>query len=436
MRRVAILGAGGKDFHVFLTLYRDAPDAEVVFFTATQIPGIEKRIFPASLAGPRYPNGIPIYPESELPTLLERHHIDEVVFAYSDVSYEYVEQRRRLVESNGAKFVLPDPKAVMLEASKPVVAVCAVRTGTGKSPTSRLVVSTLRAYGKRVIVIRHPMPYGHLEDQRVQRFEKLEDMEKANCTIEEMEEYEPHIRNGAVVMAGVDYKEILKEAEKEADVVVWDGGNNDTPFIKPTVHITLLDPLRAGHELTYYPGRENFLLADVLIVSKVDMATQQQLETVEKNIKEHNPKARVLYGVLEVEVENEDAVKGKRVLVVEDGPTTTHGEMGFGAGVVAAERCGAAELINPRPFAVGSLAQTLARYPDVTKCLPALGYGKEMIEDLRRTIERAQPELVVVATPVDLRRVLKLQIPSVRVTYKMRIVKGSLEKVLEPVLPS
>ncbi|RKY19696.1 MAG: GTPase [Planctomycetota bacterium] len=434
MRRVAILGAGGKDFHVFLTLYRDAPDAVVVFFTATQIPGIEKRVFPASLAGPRYPNGIPIYAESELATLIRRHRIDEVVFAYSDVSYEYVEERRRLAESNGAKFVLPDPKAVMLEASKPVVAVCAVRTGAGKSPTSRLVVSSLRAHGKRVIVLRHPMPYGHLEKQRVQRFEKLEDMEKADCTIEEMEEYEPHIRDGAVVMAGVDYKAILEEAEKEADVVVWDGGNNDTPFIKPTVHITLVDPLRAGHELTYYPGRENFLLADVLLVSKVDMATKQQLETVKKNIREHNPDASVLYGVLEVEVEDEKAVKGKRVLVVEDGPTTTHGEMGYGAGVVAAERCGAAELINPRSFAVGSLAQTLAHYPHITRCLPALGYGKEMIEDLRRTIERAQPELVVVATPIDLRRVLKLQIPSVRVTYRMRIVEGSLEKVLEPVL--
>lgn len=433
MRKCIILGAGGKDFHVFMTLYRDDPEVEVVCFTATQIPGIDRRVFPAAMAGPRYPDGIPIFPERDLVKLIERFGAEEVVFAYSDVSYDYVEQRRGLVEKAGARLTLPDPNAVMLEGEKPVVAVCAVRTGAGKSPASRRVVSVLRSHGLHTIVVRHPMPYGDLEDQRVQRFETIDDMTRGHCTIEEMEEYEPHINNGAVVMAGVDYAAVLREAEAEADVVIWDGGNNDTPFFRPRLHLVVVDPLRAGHELSYYPGRENFEMADLIIVTKVDMANEEQLTTVRKNIAEHNPDAAVIEAILEVSVDGGgEIVAGKRVLVVEDGPTTTHGEMGYGAGVVAARRYGAAELIDPRPFAVGSIAEAFRKYPHMGAMLPALGYSDEQMTELRRTIRRASPELVVVATPVDLRRVLKIDVPMACVRYELREVEGSLEDALAP----
>ncbi len=433
MRKCIILGAGGKDFHVFMTLYRDDPEVEVVCFTATQIPGIDRRVFPAAMAGPRYPDGIPIFPERDLVKLIERFGAEEVVFAYSDVSYDYVEQRRGLVEKAGARLTLPDPNAVMLESEKPVVAVCAVRTGAGKSPASRRVVSVLRSHGLHTIVVRHPMPYGDLEDQRVQRFETIDDMTRGRCTIEEMEEYEPHINNGAVVMAGVDYAAVLREAEAEADVVIWDGGNNDTPFFRPRLHLVVVDPLRAGHELSYYPGRENFEMADLIIVTKVDMANEEQLTTVRKNIAGHNPDAAVIEAILEVSVDGGgEIVAGKRVLVVEDGPTTTHGEMGYGAGVVAARRHGAAELIDPRPFAVGSIAEAFRKYPHMGAMLPALGYSDEQMTELRRTIRRASPELVVVATPVDLRRVLKIDVPMACVRYELREVEGSLEDALAP----
>jgi predicted GTPase len=434
MRKVIILGAGGRDFHTFNMVYRDNADVEVVCFTATQIPGIDKRVYPSSIAGKRYPNGIPIYPESELVQLLKKFKPNEVVLAYSDISYEYIEERRKIVESFNAKFVLPDLKKTMLISSHPVIAVCAVRTGAGKSPTSRYIVNLLREAGTSVVVIRHPMPYGDLERERVQRFATIEDMEKANCTIEEMEEYEPHIRRGAVVYAGVDYANVLDAAEKEAEVILWDGGNNDTPFIKPLVHITIVDPLRAGNELTHYPGRENFKMANVLLISKVDMATKEQLETVKRNIKEHNPKATVIEGVLEVTCENEKALKDKRVLVVEDGPTTTHGDMGFGAGYVVAQRAGA-KMIDPRPFAVGSIAEAFKKYKQIKTILPALGYSKKQVEELGETIKRANPDYVVVATPIDLRRVLKMEFPSVRVSYELRETsKTTLKDVLSPLL--
>ena len=434
MRKVIIMGAGGKDFHTFNTVYRNAKDARVVCFTATQIPGIDKRVFPASIAGRNYPNGIPIHPESELPELIRKFGVDEVVFAYSDVSYEYVEERKKLVESCGARFVIHPPEKTMLVSSEPVVAVCAVRTGAGKSPASRRVVSELREAGVSVVVVRHPMPYGDLEKERVQRFATIKDMEDANCTIEEMEEYEPHIRHGAVVFAGVDYEQVLRAAEDEADVIVWDGGNNDTPFFKPLLHITLVDPLRAGNEVSHYPGFENLKMADVLVISKVDMATEEQLETVRKNIAEHNPEAGVIEAVLEVSCEDEERLRGKRVLVVEDGPTTTHGDMGYGAGYVVAERAGA-EMIDVRPFAVGSIAEAFKKYPHIKSILPALGYSKEQVEELRETIKRASPELVVVATPIDLRRVLHTDFPSVRVTYELKEVSEfTLKIALIPLL--
>lgn len=434
MRRVIIMGAGGRDFHTFNTIYRNSKDARVICFTATQIPGIEKRLFPSSIAGRNYPDGIPIYSEDKLSELIRRFRIDEVVFAYSDVSYEYVDERRRLVEGCGSRFVIYPPSKTMLLSKEPVIAVCAVRTGAGKSPASRRVVSILREAGVSVVVVRHPMPYGDLEKERVQRFATLEDMEEANCTIEEMEEYEPHIRRGAVVFAGVDYEQVLRAAEDEADVIVWDGGNNDTPFFKPLIHITLIDPLRAGNEVSHYPGFENLKMADVLIISKVDMATAEQLETVSKNIAEHNPKATVIEAVLEVGCEDEKRLRSKRVLVVEDGPTMTHGGMGYGAGYVVAKRAGA-EMIDARPFAVGSIADAFRKYPHIKTVLPALGYSEEQIEELRETIKRASPELVIVATPIDLRRVLKMDFPSVRVTYELREVsETTLDDALLPLL--
>lgn len=418
-RKVVIMGAAGKDFHVFNTCYRGDKNFEVVAFTAAQIPNIDNRVYPAVLAGELYPQGIEILPEKELVNIIIKHGVNDVVFAYSDVSYDYIDQRRRIVEAAGARFMLSDPQRTMLKSSKTVVAVCAVRTGAGKSPTTRRVVSILREKGKRVVVVRHPMPYGDLARQEVQRFETLDDLVRHNCTIEEMEEYEPHLTRGVTVFAGVDYEKILREAEKTADVVVWDGGNNDTPFFRPDVYITVADPLRAGHELTHYPGRLNFENADAIVISKVDTARPEDVEKVLMNVRQYNKKAVVVRARCPISVSNPDIIKGMRVLCIEDGPTVTHGDMKLGAGVLAARAHGAAEIVDPRPFAVRSIAETFKSYPEIGQLLPAMGYGKEQIEDLQETINRCDCDVVVVATPVDLTRLLKIQKPTVRVSYEI-----------------
>jgi predicted GTPase len=419
VQRVLILGAAGKDFHVFNTLYRGRQDVRVVAFTATQIPGIDGRHYPAALAGPGYPEGIPIEPESRLEQLIRAHGVTDVIFAYSDVSYDYVDERRRRAEAAGARFATPDPRALMLPARVPVVAVGAVRTGCGKSQTSRRVLGILRDLGKRVVAVRHPMPYGDLERQRVQRFASLEDLRAHDCTIEEMEEYEPHLRNQAVVYAGVDYQAILAAAEPEADVLVWDGGNNDTPFFAPTVHITLVDPHRPGHETAYYPGRENLELAHVILFNKMDSAEPEKVRQVEAAVRRHNPTATLVYARSPISVDRPELVRGKRVLVVEDGPTLTHGGMKFGAGVLAAQRLEAAALVDPRPWLQGSIAETFRQYPDIGTLLPAMGYGEAQVRDLEATLQRVECDTIVVATPIDLSRIVKMNKPSVRVTYDL-----------------
>jgi len=413
------MGAAGKDFHVFNTCYRHRDDVKVVAFTATQIPNIDDRRYPSSLAGPFYPEGIPIHPEEELAELIAELAVDDVVFAYSDVSYAYVDERRVRAEVAGARFHVFDVDATMIPSAKPVIAICAVRTGSGKSQTSRRVVSILREKGHQVIAVRHPMPYGDLVEQTVQRFATIEDMERHDCTIEEMEEYEPHIRNGAVIYAGVDYGAILAEAEKEADVIVWDGGNNDTPFYKPDLWITIADPHRPGHELTYFPGRVNFERADLILINKVDTATAEGIATVENNAREHNPGAVVVRAASPVTVDEPEAIRGKRVLVVEDGPTLTHGEMKYGAGVVAARKWGAAEIVDPRPWVVDSIAATYAKYPDIGTLLPAMGYGREQMDDLQATINAVDCDLVLIATPIDLARIIDIRKPALRVRYEL-----------------
>jgi len=418
-RKVLIMGAAGKDFHVFNTCYRTRDDVRVVAFTATQIPHIADRGYPASLAGPLYPDGIPIRPEEELVDLIRTHGVDEVVFAYSDVSDAYVDERRRRVEAAGARFATFDVDATMIPSSKPVIAVCAVRTGCGKSQTARRVVSLLREEGLRTIVIRHPMPYGDLARQAVQRFASLEDLERHECTIEEMEEYEPHIRNNAVVYAGADYAAILAEAEKEADVILWDGGNNDTPFYKPDLWITVADPHRPGHELSYFPGHVNFARADLILLNKVGTADPAGVAEVERNAKQVNPDATIVRANSPVTVDDPAAITGKRVLVIEDGPTLTHGGMKYGAGIVAARRWGAAAIVDPRPWAVGEIAETFKAYPDVGTLLPAMGYGHAQVQDLETTINAADCDLVLVATPIDLTRIIHIDKPSLRVRYEL-----------------
>ncbi|MHC4547366.1 MAG: cyclic 2,3-diphosphoglycerate synthase [Planctomycetota bacterium] len=416
-RRVVILGAGGRDFHVFNTCYREDAAHEVVAFTATQIPDIADRIYPPVLAGPRYPKGIPILPEDELEDLIRDRGVDEVVFAYSDVSYDHVEAVGRRVEAAGASFATFDPDRTMLAGALPCVAVCAVRTGCGKSGLSRHVVSVLRELGKRPAVLRHPMPYGNLRRQVVQRFATLDDLARHDCTIEEMEEYEPHIAAGNVVFAGADYAKVLAAAEAEADLVVWDGGNNDTPFVRPNLHITLLDPLRPGDEVAYFPGRINLERADVLVIGKTDEATPEALEILLANAAAHNPGAQVLRARSPISISDAEAVRGKRALVIEDGPTITHGGMGYGAGFVAARRAGAAEIVDPRPYATGDLAAAFEAYPHLEAVLPALGYGPSQIADLEATLERADCDVVVIGTPVDLSRIVRIPKPFVRVTY-------------------
>jgi len=434
-RNVLILGAAGRDFHVFNTCYRGRTDrVRVVAFTAAQIPHIEDRRYPAVLAGPGYPDGIPICPEDQLERLVKEQHVDECVFAYSDVSREYLQAMQRRVEAAGARFATFDVDATMIRSNRPVIAVCAVRTGCGKSQTSRWIVSLLREQGLRTIVIRHPMPYGDLAAQAVQRFASVEDMTRHHCTIEEMEEYEHHVRNGAVVYAGVDYGAILERAEKEADVILWDGGNNDTPFYRPDLWITVADPHRPGHELSYWPGWVNFERADLVVINKVDTARPEDVATVERHARERNPRARVVRAASPLAAADIAAVQGRRVLAVEDGPTLTHGEMRLGAATVAARQWGAAELVDPRPWLVGELKDTFAKYPGIGPLLPAMGYGDQQVRDLEATIAGVPCDLVLVGTPIDIGRIVKVRQPMLRVTYSLEERSGVLrEAVLQAV---
>lgn len=417
--RVLILGAAGRDFHNFNVVFRRDPQYEVIAFTAAQIPNIEGRRYPPELAGELYPEGLPIYPEEELERLIEQYEIDQVVFSYSDVSHEHVMHVASRALARGADFRLLGARATMLRANKPVISVCAVRTGCGKSPTSRHIARLLREMDYRVVVVRHPMPYGDLARQIVQRFETLEDLQRFHCTIEEMEEYEPHLRNGVIVYAGVDYEEILRRAEAEADILLWDGGNNDLPFFVPDLEIVLLDPHRPGHERGYFPGEVNFLRADVLIISKVDTARPEDVEAVRRNIRTFNPEARVIEANLSIRVDAPEVIRDRRVLVIEDGPTLTHGEMSYGAGVLTARRFGAREILDPRPYAVGSLREAFAAYPHIGPLLPAMGYGDQQMRELEETINRVPCEAVLIATPVDLRRILRIHHPTCRVTYEL-----------------
>ncbi len=435
-RKVVIMGAAGRDFHVFNAMYRDDPDTEIVAFTATQIPHIDGRRYPAELAGPLYPDGIPIFDEDEMGELLDDNTVDEVVFAYSDVSLDYVEERRQLVEAKGVAFSTFDVDASMLVSNKPVIAITAVRTGCGKSQVSRRITDILRDLGKKTVAIRHPMPYGDLARQKVQRFETYDDLKRHECTIEEREEYEPHIANGVVVYAGADYGEILAEAEKEADVIVWDGGNNDTPFYRPDLWICIADPHRPGDELRYFPGRANFERADVIIIGKVGHADEASIAVVERNATAVNPDAVVLRRHSPLDIPDPDAIRDQRVLVIEDGPTTTHGGMPFGAGVLAATTSGAAELVDPRPYAVGEIAETFRNYPDIGDLLPAMGYGDEQIRDLEETVNAVDCDLVIVGTPIDLTRLIDIEKPSMRIGYSLKPEDGKLaDAVARAVLP-
>jgi len=432
MKKVIIMGAAGRDFHNFNVFFRDNKDYRVVAFTATQIPDIEGRKYPAALAGKLYPKGIPIYSEAELTDLIKTYKVDEVHFAYSDVSHEYVMNKASQVLAAGANFVLLGPNDTMIKSRKPVVSVCAVRTGSGKSQTTRKVALTLKAKGRRVVVIRHPMPYGDLVKQAVQRFATYEDLDRHECTIEEREEYEPHIDNGIVVYAGVDYGAILKQAEKEADVILWDGGNNDFSFYRSDLEIVVVDPHRAGHELSYHPGETNFRRADVYVVNKIDTADPEKVQLVLNNIKRINPGARIIRANSPIYVEDGSRITGKRVLVIEDGPTLTHGGMRYGAGIVAAQKYQAAEIIDPRPFAVGSIKKTFEKYNHLDKVLPAMGYGEKQTRELAATINRIDCDLVVSATPIDLNRVIKVNKPMLRVRYELEeIGTPNLKTVLK-----
>jgi predicted GTPase len=420
--RLLIMGAAGRDFHNFNVYYRDNPQVEVVAFTATQIPFIDDRRYPPELAGPLYPDGILIHPEEELEALIHQHKVEQVVFAYSDISLDYVMRHAARVMAAGASFVLLSPEQTMITARKPVVAVCAVRTGAGKSQTTRYVSQQLKKMGLTTAIVRHPMPYGNLAAQAVQRFATYDDLARHNCTIEEREEYESHLDIGNLVFAGVDYAGILAAAEAEADVVLWDGGNNDMPFFRPDLMIVLVDPLRAGHELAYYPSEINLRMADVVVINKVDRASFEQIQTVRANVRKVNPQAIMVEAASPVFVEDPGAIRGKRVLVIEDGPTLTHGGMTYGAGVVAADKLGAAELVDPRPYAVGTIADTFAKYPDTGILLPAMGYSDQQIADLERTINDTPCDLVLIATPFDLRKVVNITHPTDRVSYELQVI--------------
>jgi len=422
-RKIIIIGAAGRDFHNFNTYYRDNPEYKVVAFTAAQIPDIAGRKYPASLAGNLYPDGIPIFVQDELPKLIKDYDVDSCVFAYSDVPYERVMGVGAIVNAAGAAFAMLGGKGTMLKSTKPVIAVGAVRTGCGKSQTSRRVAEILMANGLKVIAIRHPMPYGDLEAQKVQRFATIDDLKKHDCTIEEMEEYEPHIARGNVIYAGVDYEAIVRAAEEDpngCDVILWDGGNNDFPFYKPDLMITVTDPHRPGHELSYYPGEVTLRLADVVVINKIDSADFENIQTVRKDIAKVNPNAVVVDAASTLSVDDPDVIRGKRVLCIEDGPTLTHGEMKIGAGIVAARRFGAAEIIDPRAYAVGRLAETYRIYPNIGHLLPAMGYGEEQMRDLSATIEATDCDSVVIATPIDLARVIKIDKPNTRVKYDLQ----------------
>jgi predicted GTPase len=426
-RRVLIMGAAGRDFHNFLCCYRDDPQTEVVAFTAAQIPSIAERRYPASLAGPSYPDGIPMYPETDLERLITTLHVDEVVFAYSDVANQTVMLLAQRVLAAGATFTLLGPRATMLSSQVPVIAVCAVRTGCGKSAVTRRVVTLLRQHGFHPVVVRHPMPYGDLATQRVQRFATLDDLDRQQCTIEEREEYTPHVEQGTVVYAGVDYQAILHAAETEADVLVWDGGNNDLPFLRPDVHLCLVDPHRPGHETLYYPGTANLRMADVVVIPKEETANPAHVRQVKAAVQRHNPHAIIIEAAAPLHVSDPALIAGKRVLVIEDGPTLTHGGMTYGAGTIAAQRWGAAELVDPRPYACGSIAATLETYPALQRLLPAMGYSAHQRADLEATINATPCDTVIFGTPVDLRRLLTLHVPAVRVSY-------DIEEIGEPTL--
>ena len=431
-QRVLIMGAAGRDFHNFNVFFRGRNDYEVVAFTATQIPNIEDRRYPAALAGPLYPHGIPIYPESDLTPLIAQLAVDQVIFAYSDVAHAYVMHKASQVLAAGADFRLLGPHATMLTARKPVIAIGAVRTGAGKSQTTRRVCDILRSQGKKVAAVRHPMPYGDLVKQACQRFASYQDLDDHQCTIEEREEYEPHLDRGVVVYAGVDYERILRAAEEEADVVVWDGGNNDFPFYKPDLFIVVADPHRAGHELAYHPGEANLRMADVVVINKVDTADLDAISRVRDNVRSVNPKAIMIEAASPITVSDPAAIRGQAVLVVEDGPTLTHGEMAYGAGVVAARRFGAAKIIDPRPYAVRTIADTYAKYPRTGAVLPAMGYGDAQIADLEETINNTPCDLVIIATPIDLSRVMRINRPTQRVGYELQeIGSPTLNDVLK-----
>lgn len=428
------MGAAGRDFHNFNLYFKDNSKYEVVAFTATQIPYIDDRKYPAKLSGKLYPKGIPIYPESEIENLIKKYNVDEVVFAYSDVSFNYVMTLGAKVNAAGASFKMMGYNQTNIKSKKPVIAVVAARTGSGKSQTSRKVIEILMSMNKKVVAIRHPMPYGDLVKQRVQRFETLDDLKKHNCTIEEMEEYEPHITRGNVIFAGVDYEKIIHQAEKEADIIVWDGGNNDISFLKADLYITIVDPHRPGHELTYYPGLTNLYLANVIVLNKIDSASPENIQTVRENIYKINPKATLIEAASPISIEKDSEIKlikDKKVLVVEDGPTLTHGEMKFGAGIIAARKYGAKEIIDPREYAVGSIKETYEKYPTTGTLLPAMGYAENQIKDLEQTINKIPCDTVIIGTPIDLRRIINIKKPAVRISYELQeIGRPNLRDIL------
>ena len=429
--RILIMGAAGRDFHNFNVVFRGKPDYQVVAFTATQIPDIENRIYPAELAGSLYPAGIPIYHEDKLDSLIREQKIDQVVFAYSDVTHETVMHKASQVMAAGADFRLLGPKSTQLKSTKPVVSVCAVRTGSGKSQTTRRISLILRQMGYRVAAVRHPMPYGDLTNQVVQRFAEYSDLDKQECTIEEREEYEPHLENGVIVYAGIDYEKILRQAENEVDIILWDGGNNDFSFYAPDLSIVVTDPHRPGHELTYHPGETNVRLADVIVINKIDTSNLDNIMRVRENIRLINPKATIVEAASPLFVDNPSAIQGKRVLVVEDGPTLTHGEMAYGAGWVAARRFGAKEIIDPRPYSVGSIKATFVKYPTTGMVLPAMGYGDSQRSELEKTINDTDADLVIIATPIDLARIIHIEKPHQRVRYELQeIGQPTLEEIL------
>ncbi len=418
--KIIIMGAAGRDFHNFNVYFRSKDEYKVVAFTATQIPGIEKRIYPPGLAGSNYPKGIPIYPEDKLPQLIKEHKVDQVIFAYSDVAYQYVMHKSSIVIANGADFRLMGPSSTMLKSSVPVISICAVRTGSGKSQTSRKAAASLREMGLRVVVVRHPMPYGDLRKQACQRFASYRDLERFECTIEEREEYEPHIAKGVIVYAGVDYETILRTAEKEADIIIWDGGNNDMSFYRSDLYIVVVDPHRPGDELTYHPGEANLRMADIAVINKIDTADPKSIAAVRRNIKAVNPNATIIEAASPITVDNPNIIKGKRVLVIEDGPTLTHGNMAYGAGTIASKTLGARELVDPRPYAVGSIKTAFNKYKHLGSLLPAMGYGEAQIRELEETINKTPCDLIVIGTPIDLRKLLQLNKPAIRVRYELQ----------------